>query len=122
MNTITETQYKLILERLINYSENTNAPDFWTLDTLDARGEQCDWNEAVYLSFSVQDFDYKHDLDFVRLTLNVHGVEIDESDMLTFIDLNQLEREGEERPLKAALIDGSGILGRVYGYELILKR
>ena len=121
MNTITRKQYAEIWKRFDFYTENENVPDFWSMYTTDASGEQCPEESATYAVISVQDFDGKHDLDFLRLLLNVHGVELNERDMLDSFDLNRLEQDGEERPLKAAFIDGDGIYGRLYEYELILR-
>lgn len=122
MNTITKEQYSAIWNELYDYTEANNLPDFWTIDTLDAEGEQCSEEDAVYLEIHVEDFDYKHDFYFLRRLLSKHGVQVDEDNMLDFFDLRRLEREGEARPLKACYVSGSAINGEIYGYQLILKK
>lgn len=120
INTITRKQYSQLWNLLYHYTENHGYPDFWNLDTLSRSGEQCSEAEADFLSFEVQDFDNKHDFGFIEDMLCTVGVKIDRFAMLDCFDIRRFEEEEEPRPLQAAIVEGSGELGRLYGFELIL--
>lgn len=120
INTITRKQYSELWDSLYDYTEKNGYPDFWTLDTLDAQGEQCSEEQAVYALIEVQDFDNKHDFGFLRLLLHRSGVDLNTFFMLSPWRLVRFQEEGAPRPLQAAYVEGSGELGRLYGYELIL--
>lgn len=119
-NTITREQYTGLWNLLYDITEENGYPDFWTMDTLDAQGEQCGEAEAVYALIEVQDFDNKHDFGFIEDMLYTLGVKLDRFAMLDCFDLRRFEEEEEPRPLQAAIVEGSGEYGRLYGYELIL--
>ena len=119
-NTITRKQYAALWKQLYIIAEAIGHPDFWTMDTLDAQGNQCGEAEAVYALIEVQDFDNKHDFGFIENMLNALGVQLDRFDMLDGFDICRFEEEEEPRPLQAAIVDGSGEYGRLCGYELIL--
>lgn len=119
-NTITREQYTGLWNLLYDITEENGYPDFWTMDTLDAQGNQCSEAEAVYALIEVQDFDNKHDFGFIEDMLYTLGVQLDRFDMLDGFDISRFEEEEEPRPLQAAIVDGSGEYGRLYGYELIL--
>ena len=119
-NTITRKQYTALWKQLYIIAEAMGYPDFWTMDTLDAQGNQCGEAEAVYALIEVQDFDNKHDFGFIENMLNALGVQLDRFAMLDCFDIRRFEEEEEPRPLQAAIVEGSGIYGRLYGYELIL--
>lgn len=109
-NTITEEQLSLLWNKLDQYQEEHGLPDFWTI---------CDAPDTRFVCVDVQDFDGKHDFDFVRRMLEEVGVQLDTESMLDSWALARIDREEEERPLQASSIEGDGELGRVYGYELI---
>lgn len=93
---------------LDQYTENHGYPDFWSLEN------------SEYLTITVQDFDGNHDFSFIGSMLESVGVTLDPADMLHPLDIARMERDGEQRPLKAATVEGDGEHGRLYGYELIL--
>lgn len=109
-NTIKEEQLSLLWNKLDQYQEKHGYPDFWTI---------CDAPDTRFVCVDVQDFDGKHEFAFVQRILEEVGVELDAESMLDSSALSRLEREEEERPLKASSIEGDGELGRVFGYELI---
>lgn len=122
MNTITAEQKGKLWELFDAYTECHSAPDFWSICEVDDLGNSVSESEATYVDVSIQDFDGRHDLDFLCKALRDVGVEVDGANLLDSWDLVRLEAAGEPRPRKAALIDGSGVLGRLYGLQLIFER
>lgn len=108
-NTITPTQAAALYEALDAYTTGNHYPDFWQIDADGGR-----------LTVEVSDFDGNHDFSFIGRMLESVGVELDRSDMLHPVDIVSLEREGQPLPRKAAIIEGDGEHGRLYGYELLL--
>lgn len=119
MNTINDTQYSNIWNALYELTEKESLPDFWSIMPVDSLGNSCNIEAADYIELEVQDFDGHHDFGFLRSLLAEHGVALDMSDMLCSYDLVRLEEEEEPRPRKAALVDGDGEYGRLYGVQLI---
>lgn len=122
MNAITAEQKGKLWELLDAYTECNNCPDFWSICEVDDLGNSVSETEATYVDISIQDFDGRHDLDFLKKALLDVGVEVDFSDTLNSFDLVRLEAAGEPRPRKAALVDGDGVLGRLFGLQLIFNR
>lgn len=119
-NAISKAQKDALWELFTAYTATHNVPEeFWSICEVSPSGDSASEAEAVYVDISVQDFDGRHDFDFVRRALLDVGVELDDGDMLDEFDLCTLEREDEPRPLKAAVVSGLGIFGRLYGYQLI---
>ena len=109
-NTITEEQISCLWNKLDQYQERSRFPDFWTI---------CDALDARFICVAVQDFDGNHDFDFLQRLLAEVGIQLDTESMLDSWALARLDREEEERPLKASSLEGDGEFGRVFGYELI---
>lgn len=121
MNTITTEQKGKLWELFDAYTECHSAPDFWSICEVDDRGNSVAEAEATYVEVSIQDYDNRHDLDFLVKALQDVGVELNCEDLLDSWALSRLEAEDEPRPRKAALVDGDGELGRVYGLQLIFE-
>lgn len=112
MNTINDKQYTVLWNRLDDYAEEHNTPDFWSIYKSDC---------GRFLTVEVQDFDGRHDYGFLRNMLESVGIMLNEADMLSDYDLAEIEREEEPRPLQAAMLTGDGEHGRLFGYELIFE-
>lgn len=122
MNTITAEQKGKLWELFDAYTECHSAPDFWSICEVDDRGNSVPESEATYVEVCIQDYDNRHDLDFLAKALQDVGVELNCEDMLDSWDLSRLEADDAPRPRKGALVDGDGVLGRVYGLQLIFER
>lgn len=119
-NTISKQQKDELWELFTAYAATHDAPeDFWSICEVAPSGDSVSDEEATYVDVCVQDYDGRHDFDFVRRALLDVGVEVDTSDMLDEYDLCALEREDAPRPLKAAVCTGDGEYGRLYGFQLI---
>ena len=77
MNTISKAQKDELWELFTAYTATHKTPeDFWTIAEVTPSGDSVSDEEAAYIDVTVQDFDGRHDFDFVRRALLDVGVEV----------------------------------------------
>ena len=108
-NTITRAQVSALFEKLTDYAMKHELPYFWSLVS-----------ENGLLSFTVEDFDNKHDFGFVPDILSEVGVEIHEGALLSPYEVARIEQETGEIPPAAAIEKGTGLKGEIYGFSLVI--